>query len=106
MPMCIEEFPEVQDAWPIIDLGAIGAYLTHVVVNYEGSAPTVSAWANALYTTLGKDVLKVTALELLVAQALYDGDGWRQWEPPHLAAKRIDKLLDALGKDTPGQPDF
>ena len=94
---------DAQAARPLLDLDAIAAYLTRVAMQYATSAPTVSAWADALYRTLGEDVGKVTVRELLAAQALYE-EG--QWEHPHLAANRIYKLLDAMGKDTTGQLGF
>ena len=84
---------------PLVDLDAIAAYLTRVVMQYATSAPTVSAWADTLYRTLGDDPGKVTVRELMAAQSLYE-EG--QWEDPHLAANRIYKLMDALNTDTTG----
>ena len=90
---------EAPGARPLIDLDAIAAYLTHVVMHYETSAPAVSAWADALYRTPGEDAGEVTVRELLAAQSLYE-EG--QWEHPHLAANRIYKVMNALNKDTTG----
>ena len=84
---------------PLVDLDAIALHLTGVVMQYATSAPTVSAWADALFRTLGEDPGKVTVRELMTAQSLYE-EG--QWEHPHLATNRIYKLMDALNKDTTG----
>lgn len=92
-----------QSTQPLIDLGAIATYLIHVVQQYETSAPTVSAWADALYITLSEDPGKATVRELLTAQDLCEAG---IWEHPKLAANRIYKLMHAMGKDTTGQLGF
>ncbi len=83
----------------MIDIEAIQAFLTRVVAHYEKTAPTVSRWADDLYTRLNEDSYSVSLVEVMRAQALLEGD---VWEHPHYAANRIYKLMTTLGQDTTG----
>ena len=87
----------------MIDLEAIQAFLARVVGYYEKAAPTVSAFADDLYTRLSDDPYSVRLVEVMQAQMLLEGD---VWEYPHYAANRIYKLMTALGQDTTGHAGY
>ena len=87
----------------MIDLEAIQAFLVHVVAHYEKTAPTVSRWADDLYTRLSDDPYSVRLVEVMQAQALLESD---VWEHPNLAANRVYKLMTALGQDTTGHAGY
>ena len=87
----------------MIDLEAIQAFLARVVAHYEKTAPTVSAYADDLYTRLRDDLYSVKLIEVMRVQALLESD---VWEHPNLAANRVYKLMSALGQDTTGHAGY
>jgi len=87
----------------MIDLEAIQAFLARVVAHYEKTAPTVSRWADDLYTRLNEDSYSVRLVEVMQAQALLE-EG--RWERADFAANRVYKLMNALGQDTTGHAGY
>jgi len=87
---------EGQNAYPILDLGVVHAYLNTVVEQYRQSAPMVSAWAVGLRNELRQALRQVAVFDLVAMQALYNGV---EWEPPDLALERVYALMDEIGED-------
>jgi hypothetical protein len=87
----------------MINIMTIRAYLKLVVLEYEKSAPTVSAWADDLFIRLGEGMRNVLIIELLSAKDLHSHDGW---EAPQYAANKVYKLMNELGQDTTGHAGY
>ena len=92
-----------QDHNCLMDIKAIRKYLSHIVVQYEITAPTVSRWADDLYIRLNEDLYNVRVIEIVQAQLLLEEGAW---EHPNFAANKIYKLMHELGQDTTGHAGY
>lgn len=77
-------------------------YLVEICNQYQESAPTVSQYADDLYSRLTSGGV-IQLRELTTLQHLWENG---QWEAPSFAANRIYKLEHSLGRDVTGQAGF